>query len=70
MQRHPVRSSNLRDVGYDASINLLEIGFKSGSVYQYLNVPQGRYDGLMATSSHGGYFAAYIKPHYPARRVG
>ena len=39
----------------------LEVEFLSGAVYQYFDVPQSIYDGLMAADSHGKYFAAYIK---------
>ena len=37
MYRIPVSSSNLASVGYEGGI--LEIEFKSGSVYQYSGVP-------------------------------
>ncbi len=40
---------------------VLEIEFLSGSVYQYYDVPQSIYDGLMAADSHGKFLAAYIK---------
>ena len=40
---------------------ILEIEFLNGAVYQYYDVPQSIYDGLMAADSHGKYFAAYIK---------
>lgn len=61
MQRIPVTSSNLKDVGYDSQTFTLEIGFLNGRVYQYFNVPEARYDGLMNASSKGSYFDAYIK---------
>jgi len=34
----------------------LEIEFNTGRVYQYFDVPQSEYDGLMAADSHGSYF--------------
>ena len=61
MNRTPVSSSNLASVGYDASQQILEIEFLTGSVYQYFNVPQAIYEGLMAADSHGRYFDANIK---------
>lgn len=61
MQRIPVTSSNLKDVGYDSQTSILEIGFTNGRVYQYFDVPEDIYNGLMSASSHGRYFDAYIK---------
>ena len=59
MERQYVSSSNIASIGYDPGNMVLEIEFLSGSVYQYYDVPQSIYDGLMAADSHG--LAAYIK---------
>jgi hypothetical protein len=61
MQRQHVSSSNLKAVGYDPSTKTLEIEFLNGGLYQYSNVPQNIYDGLMLASSHGQYFDSHIK---------
>lgn len=59
MHRQFVSSSNIRSIGYDNGT--LEVEFNSGGIYQYKNVPQSLYTGLMNASSHGSYFAQYIK---------
>lgn len=64
MLRQNVRSSNLRSVGYDQNISLLEIEFKGGRLYQYSNVPAMIYNGLMSASSHGKYFHRNIRDKY------
>lgn len=64
MDRIPVQSSNLTSVGYDPSSRTLEIEFNHGGVYEYYDVPQPEYDGLMAAGSHGTYFNQNIKDHY------
>lgn len=69
MKRETVSSSNLRSVGYDRSTQILEIAFNSGGVYQYSQVPENVYDGLMNAPSHGRYFNHFIKNKYPTRRV-
>lgn len=69
MDRTPVSSSNLSSVGYDASNRILEIEFNSGRIYQYSNVPEDIYEGLMAAPSHGKYFYQHIRDVYPDRRV-
>lgn len=61
MNRVPISSSNLASVGYDPAGQVLEIEFLNGSIYQYFNVPSHIHSGLMAASSHGSYFDAYIK---------
>lgn len=61
MQRTHVSSSNLKSVGYDADNMVLEIEFLSSGIYQYYNVPQSIYSGLMNASSKGSYFDSYIK---------
>ena len=64
MDRQPVRSSNLAAVGYDAESGILEIEFLDSGVYQYLDVPQSVYDGLMSAPSHGKFFHAHIRDKY------
>ncbi len=67
MERIPVSSSNLASVGYQDGI--LEVAFKSGSVYQYTGVPESVYEALMSAPSHGKFFAAFIRNNYPYRQV-
>lgn len=67
MERIPVSSSNLASVGYQDGI--LEVAFKSGSVYQYTRVPESVYEALMSAPSHGKFFAAFIRNNYPYRQV-
>ncbi|MEH2127459.1 KTSC domain-containing protein [Nostoc sp.] len=69
MLRTQVSSSDLQSVGYDATTCTLEIKFHSGGIYQYLIVPETLYRGLMAASSHGKYFHAYIKDLYSYEKI-
>ena len=61
MNREKVDSTNLASVGYDAENQILEIEFQNGGVYQYFDVPNSIYIGLMNASSHGQYFDKNIK---------
>lgn len=68
MERVPVVSSNLAGVGYEDGI--LEVAFKTGSVYQYDAVPTEVHAGLMAAPSHGQYFDRFVKKGgYNYRRI-
>ncbi|KWV48534.1 KTSC domain containing protein [Bradyrhizobium macuxiense] len=69
MERIVVNSSNLVSVGYDEDSSTLEVEFKGGAVYRYLNVPSFEYERLMAATSHGIYFNANIKNGYPFERA-
>ncbi len=69
MIRQNVISSDLKSVGYDPNISLLEIEFNRGGLYQYSNVPAMIYNGLMSASSHGIYFHRNIKNNYNTIRL-
>lgn len=64
MERNYVTSSNIRSVGYDTDNQILEIEFNSGAVYQYSNVPNSEYEGMMNADSKGKYFHSNIKELY------
>ncbi len=63
-----VSSSNLRAVGYDPFSRTLRIQFNNGT-YDYYDVPEHIYQGLMTASSHGQYHAAHIKNVYRYSRL-
>ncbi|WP_225667947.1 KTSC domain-containing protein [Arthrobacter sp. 147(2020)] len=60
----PVSSSNLVSAGYDETSMTLEIEFKSGSLYQYFDVPPTVHNELIGASSVGQYFSQNIKNSY------
>ena len=69
MNRTPVSSSNVGSVGYEAGSMTLEVEYLSGSVYQYFDVPEYEYDGLMSAESVGRYVNQNIKPNYRCARI-
>ncbi|MBX8483795.1 KTSC domain-containing protein [Pseudomonas cichorii] len=69
MERSPVTSSNVESVGYDEDSETLEVEFTNGTLYQYFDVPQGVYNGLVNADSVGGYLARNIKGVYRYSRV-
>lgn len=69
MQRTPVSSSNIAEIGYDESRRVLEVLFKSGNVYQYFDVPPQEHQALMQASSYGQYLNANIKGRFRYARV-
>ena len=69
MGRQPVRSSNIRSVGYEANVQGLELEFRSGGIYRYAGVPEKIYSNLMRAESKGSYFHNQIKDRYPFTRM-
>lgn len=69
MERSPVSSSNVESVGYDEDSETLEVEFKNGTLYQYFDVPQSAFNGLVNAHSVGGYLAENIKGVYRYSRV-
>lgn len=64
MIRQQVSSSNLKTVGYDENLHILEIEFNNFSIYQYFDVPIFIHKNLMGSSSLGRFFLANIKGKY------
>ena len=66
----PVQSTNIHSIGYKADTQTLIVKFRvSGQVYEYLNVPQNLYEGLMASESKGKYINDNIRSQFNYRRV-
>lgn len=69
IQMTSVSSSNVAAVGYDESSEILQVTFNNGTTYQYFDVPERLYEGLLHAGSVGGYLAAQIKGSYRYSRV-
>ena len=64
LQRQPVHSSSIASVGYDASTRTLEVEFRHGAVYRYLDVEPAAHDALLAADSLGRHLNLVIKGNY------
>jgi hypothetical protein len=58
----PVNSSAIRAVGFDGYT--LTVEFRTGRTYDHPGVPVWVFLGLMAASSKGAYYNAYIRGRY------
>jgi len=63
-------SSTIAKVEYDNLLNRMLVTFKSGSTYQYVEVPHKVFDELVSAESAGKYFAANIKGKYEFLKKG
>lgn len=54
---HPVQSSNISHVGYDAPARRMHIKFKTGGHYHYADVPPETHEEFMKAESKGKHFS-------------
>ena len=54
---------------YDHKKHVLQIVFTSGTIYEYLDVPETKYTAMKASFSKGIYFNKYIKEHYKFNKI-
>ena len=69
MKRERLDSSSLASAGYDPAAHVLEVEFRNGGVYQYLDVDDHEYDDFQDAESKGRYLNTEIKPDHPARKL-
>jgi hypothetical protein len=64
MRRKRVDSSAIAAIGYDDRLNVLEVEFTTGRIYDYFLVPPSVHDALIHADSIGQYFNQTVKPNY------
>jgi hypothetical protein len=69
MQRIPLESSSLASVLYLPTPRELEVEFRSGEIYRYLDVPPQSYRNLLAAPSKGGYYNSSIRNCFPFKQI-
>jgi hypothetical protein len=67
VRRVRVRSSSIESVGYENDV--LEVRFRNGGLYQYLDVPARLHELLLRAGSKGAFFNRHIRDRYPATRL-
>lgn len=65
----PVASSLLACVAYDHARAILQLEFRSGTVYQYFRVPRQTFQELLQADSHGAYFNRHIRRSFQYARL-
>ena len=61
MKRKPVQSSNITAIGYNAEKHILEVEFKTGSIYHYENITCELASNLLNAPSVGKFFNQEIR---------
>jgi len=65
----PVESSAVATVGYSKKLRALEIEFRNGSIYRYLEVPLDVYEALLNARSKARYYDENIRHKYRSQHV-
>ncbi len=69
MEMTSVDSSNVAAIGFDEDSQTLQVEFNSGATYQYFDVPEAVYEGLLAAASVGQFLNQHVKGAYRYSRV-
>ena len=69
IRRLPVNSTGLASVGYSRSLRALEIEFRNGAIYRYLNVAPSVHRDLMGAASKARYYDQNIRKKYRSLHV-
>ena len=62
-------SSNIAEIAYDASTQILQVTFHNGSTYQYFDVPDHIWEAFKIADSKGIYLNSTIKGQYRYSKV-
>ena len=69
IQRIPVESTAIAAVGYSKRLRALEIEFRNGAIYRYLEVEPDVYDALLKAPSKARFYDQNIRHKYRSRHV-
>lgn len=69
MEHIALTSSTMRSVGYDKQTMTMEVVFVNETVYQYFDVPEQVFEGLLVAPSAGAYLNSNIRNVYRYSRL-
>ena len=69
IKRNPIESSALAAVGYSQRRRALEIEFRNGAIYRYLEVPPAVYHALLEAPSKARFYDQNIRRRYRSMHV-
>jgi hypothetical protein len=66
MKKQEVESSVIGAVGHT---RVLEIEFENGRIYQYFDVPEEVFEGMVNSDSKGRYFNSHVRGKYDYQEI-
>ena len=64
MEMIRVNSDAISAVGYDPVSRRMKVKFKQGKTYDFCNVPERIFNGLLSAGSKGAYYNDHIRDRY------
>lgn len=64
-----VNSSTISEIGYDTQRSVMTVKFKTGAIYEYLEVPHEIYDFVINSESVGKALNAEVKGIYEYQQL-
>jgi hypothetical protein len=65
----PVNSSTIDSIGYNQQTNRLTVKFKTGAIYEYLDVPHYVYEAVRSADSIGKALNSEVKGIYDFSKI-
>ena len=69
LKRHAVDSTAIASIGYSKRLRALEIEFRNGAIYRYLDVAPSVYHELTLAPSKARYYDEHIRRKYRSAHV-
>jgi len=69
MERVLVESSTIKAIGYDKSLEYLEVEFKKGTVYAYYDVAPEVHEALMESKSKNKFVISNLQGKYEVEKI-
>jgi len=69
MQMNQVKSSNIKQAGYDVNSRTMRVQFSNGTEYDYKDVSAEKYSEFTTAKSQGKFFNTNIKGQFTGNKV-
>lgn len=69
MHMHPVKSSQIKEVGHDPATRTLAVRFNTGALYHYAGVDAETFSAFHKAPSIGAHFGKSIKGKYDYTKI-
>lgn len=70
IRRVPVRSTSIREIGYDPDTQTLDVQFAGGGIYRYDAVPSVLFQALQNAASPGRFVNERVRGSFRCHRIG
>lgn len=69
IEKEITNSSQVSKVKYNTESKVLTVTFKTGKSYEYYEVSQFEWEGLLSAESVGKYLNSHIKPNHSFKAI-